>query len=311
MQGIKTKTSITLLAGLIGLGLLSACSQLPLTLPSSEDLASTGIPLSTTDNTQTSTQERSNTPEPQATSAVADKLECKEDLGSIASYQISRGGVELSGSIYTPPCYEFDLEISYPTLYLFHGATESDQQWIDLGIAETADRLINDLIIPPLIIVMPLELTWVALPENPFGDDIVTQLIPWIDNEYHTLPDREYRALGGLSRGGNWSLRIGLLHWGLFGSLGAHSTPLFYGDLERIPGWIKAIPESYLPRIYLDIGEDDNHLASALELEKVLSASMIPHDWHIYPGLHEEVYWRSHLEEYLLWYSSGWKHLLK
>jgi enterochelin esterase-like enzyme len=196
-------------------------------------------------------------------------------------------------------------------LYLFHGATATDQQWLNLGIAEAADKLILNSQIQPLIIVMPLELTWVALPDNPFGDYLVTDLVPWVDTHYQTLPDSDFRAIGGLSRGGNWAVRIGLLHWGLFGSIGAHSTPLFFGDLNRVKGWFEVIPGSRLPAIYLDIGRDDNNLEAAQDFQKKLTELDIPHEWIINPGLHDEDYWSSHIGDYLLWYSSRWENLEK
>jgi enterochelin esterase-like enzyme len=153
---------------------------------------------------------------------------------------------------------------------------------------------------------MPKEQTWVALPENSFGDNLVSELVPWIDQKYQTINDREYRAIGGVSRGGNWAVRLGLLHWGTFGSIGAHSTPLFFGDLNRIPDWINVIPTSRAPRIYLDIGEDDNHYLDALKLSRKLDSLQVPHNWNTNPGLHNEDYWKAHLEDYLRWYSGGW-----
>jgi enterochelin esterase-like enzyme len=237
-------------------------------------------------------------------------LECLDQSGSIIRYQIAENVAELSGTIYLPPCYGMDPEQRYPTLYLLHGTTETDQQWGTLGIKKVADRLIAGSSIPPMIIVMPLELTWVELPENPFGNYLVAELIPWIDHEYLTLTDRENRAIGGLSRGGNWAVRIGLLHWGLFDSIGAHSTPLFYGDLNRMPGWIEGIPVARLPRIYLDIGRDDTNLEAAENFLEILSELEVPYSWIINPGLHDEIYWSDHLEEYLLWYGSGWQDLV-
>lgn len=290
---------------------LSACRIVTIADVTPAISDSTLVPTNTSESAHLPIHTPRTTPELQGSSQTPEGLECIELSGSIETYQISRGGVELSGSIYTPPCYEFDSARDYPTLYLLHGATEDDQQWVDLGLADRADQLISESAIPPLIIIMPLELTWVALPENPFGDYLVTDLMPWIEVEYRTLADRDYRAIGGLSRGGNWSLRIGLLHWGMFGSIGAHSTPLFYGDLRRIPGWIEAIPHSRMPRIYLDIGEGDNNLEAALDLDDVLNKLEVIHDWNVYPGLHEDLYWKAHLGEYLLWYSLGWEHLLK
>jgi len=311
MPGKTARLKITWLVGLTLLLSLSACS-----IAATADVPpviseSTLVPTNTSESLALPTHTPDTTPEPQDPSPTPEGSGCVEISGSVETYQISRGGVEISGSVYTPPCYEFETESSYPTLYLLHGATEDDQQWVDLGIADRADQLISESGIPPLIIVMPLELTWVPLPENPFGDYLVTELLPWIETEYRTLADRDYRAIGGLSRGGNWSLRVGLLHWGMFGSIGAHSTPLFYGDLERIPDWIEAIPDSRMPRIYLDIGEGDNNLEAAQNLENILNKLEITHAWNVYPGLHEDPYWKAHLDEYLLWYSSGWEHLLK
>jgi enterochelin esterase-like enzyme len=233
--------------------------------------------------------------------------DCEDQRGSVDTFLISRNDIELSGSIYTPPCYGEDPEQSYPALYLIHGATATDQQWIDLGITETADRLITSARIDPLIIVMPLEQTWIALPVNPFGDHVVTELIPWVDQNYLTKAGSEFRSIGGMSRGGNWAVRIGLLHWGLFGAIGAHSTPLFFGDLNRIQGWIEVIPDSRIPEIYLDIGQDDANRDDVEDFQQRLSDLEVPHEWVINPGLHNELYWSSQIENYLLWYSSSWE----
>ncbi len=240
--------------------------------------------------------------------AASRETPCLDKVGLIQPFSIfvSRTQDEISGRIYTPPCYGADLDQNYPTLYLLHGATETDQQWEDLGIDELADTLISSGDIPPLIIIMPREDSWIPLPENLFGDHLVKDLIPWVDAHYRTLVDREYRAIGGLSRGGNWAVRIGILNWALFEAVGAHSAPLFYGDLDRIPGWIEAIPGSKIPRLYLDIGGDDTNWADAAAFENLLVDLNIPHSWHQFPGMHEETYWHAHLDEYLLWYSSGW-----
>ena len=239
-------------------------------------------------------------------STTAQDRSCSETSSEIETYEIPWKGEILTGRIYLPPCYGQDPDLEYPTLYMLHGATGTDQQWDDLGLDEWADTLILEKEISPLIIIMPREITWIILPENPFGDHLVKAIIPWIDDHYQTLENRDFRAIGGMSRGGNWAVRLGLLHWGLFGSIGAHSTPLFLGDLERVPGWVEIIPASHTPRILMDIGDGDNNLADAEALRESLLDQDIPHEWRLYPGLHNEKYWKSHLEEYLKWYSAGW-----
>ncbi|MCK4488666.1 MAG: hypothetical protein KAU23_00310 [Anaerolineales bacterium] len=237
--------------------------------------------------------------------ATKEETPCLDKVGLIQLFSIPVSGTQddISGRIYTPPCYGTYLDQNYPTLYLLHGATESDQQWEDLGVDELVDTLISRDDFPPLIIIMPREDSWIPLPENLFGDHLVNDLIPWVDAHYRTLVDREYRAIGGLSRGGNWAVRIGIMNWDLFEAIGAHSAPLFYGDLDRIPGWIEAIPESKIPRLYLDIGGDDTDWEDAAAFESLLVELSVPHSWHQFPGMHEESYWHAHLDEYLLWYS--------
>ena len=73
-----------------------------------------------------------------------------------------------------------------------------------------------------------------------------------------------------------------------------------------MPAWLEEIPRDSIPRIYLDISEGDKNLAEEEALHEVLRKAGIPHEWQVYPGLHNDTYWSSHLEEYLLWYSAGW-----
>jgi enterochelin esterase-like enzyme len=262
----------------------------------------------------TSTIEKTDTldstllPDQDNSEILGEETKCIQEKGEIHPFSINdfNDKAVISGRIYTPPCYGLDQDKQYPTLYILHGATETDQQWDNLGIDDRADFLISEGIIPPLIIVMPREETWIFPPDNPFGERIIQVLIPWVDKTFQTDPDKTHRAIGGLSRGGNWAVRIGLLHWGIFNKVGAHSTPLFYGDLERLPRWIAGIPDSNLPLVFLDIGQDDNNLADALKLEAALTDLDIPHSWHLFPGTHDDSYWKAHLDDYLIWYSSGW-----
>ncbi len=300
------------LLGLILILALTACgSGLPAnqevpSISSGPDSSTPEIQLNPADNTPD--HDPVQTIELISPTAAKEETPCLDEVGLIQlfSIPISETQDEMSGRVYTPPCYGVDLDQNYPTLYLLHGATETDQQWEELGVNVLVDTLISLEYIPPLIIIMPREDSWIPLPENLFGDHLVKDLIPWVDAHYRTLASGEYRAIGGLSRGGNWAVRIGFLNGDLFKAVGAHSAPLFYGDLERIPGWIEAIPESKVPRIYLDIGQDDTDWADAVAFEKLLAELGIPHSWYQFPGMHEESYWHAHLDEYLLWYSSGW-----
>ena len=210
--------------------------------------------------------------------------------------------------VYLPPCYDQQLPERYPVLYLIHGQSYNDEQWDRLGADETADKLVASGEIPPFIIVMPRDRNWGQPDEDPFGQVLIDELIPLIDEQYRTMPDRRQRAVGGLSRGAGWALHLGLSEWELFGAFGAHSLATFWSDAPYIRTWLSEIPAEALPRIYLDVGDRDRPpiLAAAMRFEELLTQLNIPHEWYLFPGYHDEDYWAAHVEKYLRWYSQPW-----
>ena len=56
-----------------------------------------------------------------------------------------------------------------------------------------------------------------------FEDVMVKDLIPMIDATYRTIPDREHRAMAGLSMGGMQTFQITLKHLDLFSHIGGFS----------------------------------------------------------------------------------------
>ena len=56
-----------------------------------------------------------------------------------------------------------------------------------------------------------------------FEEVMVKDLIPMIDSTYRTIPDREHRAMAGLSMGGMQTFQIGLKHLDLFSYIGGFS----------------------------------------------------------------------------------------
>jgi enterochelin esterase-like enzyme len=179
-------------------------------------------------------------------------------------------------------------------------------QWIRLGTPATADRLIAGREIPPFLIVMPDDPSAQETDQYGFAEAVTEDLVPYIDSHYRTRPDREGRAVGGLSRGSGWALHLGLTRPDLFGAIGAHSVVLFGADAQLVDNWLAAMPPGFTPRLYMDIGEYDGGLASARILEDMFTAAGLPHEWHLNHGSHDEAYWSRHIEAYLRWYAAGW-----
>lgn len=210
--------------------------------------------------------------------------------------------------VYLPPCYEPSTDQQYPVLYLIHGQSYTDDQWDRLGADDVAEQLITQREIAPFLIVMPRDRLWEQPQDDPFGEVLIHELIPFIDRTYRTNPQRAFRAIGGLSRGAGWAVHLGLRYWQFFGSIGAHSLAVFESDAPKIERWLDAIPPEAMPRIFLDIGDRDRPpiLQSAIWFEQLLTRKQIPHEWYLYSGYHHEAYWQAHVEQYIRWYAAPW-----
>ncbi len=209
--------------------------------------------------------------------------------------------------IYYPPCYNPQPESPYPLLVMIHGQTFNDDQWDRLGLDEAADSLILAGESRPFLVFMPLEENTDRDPEDSNFDQVVAEaLLPWIEASFPVCRERACRAVGGLSRGATWAVHLGFLRPELFGSIGAHSLTPFYGDVYRLPFWLKRVDLGDLPRFYLDMGEDDWFMEALTQFREAMSKHNVPYEWHLNPGRHEEAYWSSHVLDYLRWYSSGW-----
>jgi enterochelin esterase-like enzyme len=260
--------------------------------------------------TATITEAPSGTPQPTSTTVIPTTTPtssvCTEKKGAITDVVIPSELLRdpIKAKVYTPPCY--DRSKQYPALYMLHGMTYVDDQWVRLGLTDTADRLISSGEIAPLIIVMPQEDDSMSDSNTSnFGVALVKEVVPWVDQYYATCRDRSCRAIGGLSRGGNWAVRVGFTYWQTFSAIGAHSAPLFYNDLGRLAYMIKKIPDKkLLPQIYIDMGSADDEREDARAFDAELTRLKIPHEYHSFSGYHDEQYWSAHVEDYLRWYDS-------
>ena len=144
--------------------------------------------------------------------------------------------------VYTPPEYEADPGRRYPVLYLQHGAGEDGRGWVKQGRMNLIlDNLIAEGSAQPMLVVMETGYATAAAPApdgaaapggggggppNAFAQLVIDDLIPMIDSTYRTLPDRENRAMAGLSMGGGQTMQITLANLDRFAWIGAFSGAL-------------------------------------------------------------------------------------
>jgi enterochelin esterase-like enzyme len=250
------------------------------------------------------------TPLPAATATgTLPPLGCTDASGRIEKRQIESEliGKTIPVRVYLPPCYPGTAATRYPVLYLLHGQSFTDDQWERLGAPDAADRLILSGVVPPFIIVMPREEYYLLdNTESKYGQALADEIVPWVDREYSTCPLRECRAIGGLSRGAAWAVRVGFVRWELFGAIGGHSLPPFRNDPNNLPRWLEKIPADRRPRLWLDTGDLDTYLSATKQFVELVEKYGLPHEWHLNSGAHNEEYWAAHVEEYLRWYAADW-----
>ncbi len=248
------------------------------------------------------------TPSPIPPTFTPTPLACLSQPGTIKQETIPFGdNLKQDFLVYTPPCYSEMTELRYPVLYLLHGQTYSQDQWVRLGVPQVADGLIHSGQSVPFMIVFPDDYYWNAVPGAGFGDRLILDIIPYMDNNYRTLADREHRSLGGLSRGGGWTVQLGFEHPELFGALGLHSPGVFKDNAPYVERILKDMPEEIRPKLWLDVGDADRELKSIRDFEETLTRGNYFHEYHFYSGDHSEDYWGRHVEEYLRWYVQAWQ----
>lgn len=239
--------------------------------------------------------------------------------------------------VYTPPGYDADHEARYPVLYLQHGAGEDERGWSNQGrMSFIMDNLLAERKARPMLVVMeqgyarrPGDPDPSAVPpprpaapgQNPpprpdfsrmfsaFEEVMVKDLIPMIDASYRTIPDREHRAMAGLSMGGMQTFLIGFRHLDLFAYLGGFSGGGggFNGapfDPKTAHGGVMADAAAFNKKmrlIWLGIGtaEPARMYAGINDYHKGLEKAGIRHVYYESPGTsHEWLTWRRCLHEF-------------
>jgi len=135
--------------------------------------------------------------------------------------------------VYTPPDYDTNPSRRYPVLNLRHGGGEDETGWVEQGKANfILDNLIAEGKAKPMIVVMdwgqaPTPNQAIHIPDTPpppeIGEVTINELTPFIDQKFRTIPDRDHRAMAGLSMGSVQTLYIGLNNLDTFSAFGVFS----------------------------------------------------------------------------------------
>jgi len=236
-------------------------------------------------------------------------------------------------AIYLPPDYESS-QRSYPVLYLLHGSGDDQTGWVQFGeVLNITDEAIKSGIATAMIIVMPDANSgkkgYVNDVKNEwrYEDFFFQEFIPFIEKTYRTRTDKRYRAISGLSMGGEGTFIYALHHPELFASacpLSAATGPRTIDDLKNyrlwqgVEGITDADKESYFKRYsvlnlidnmpedqkkavrwYIDCGDDDFLYEGNCLVHIAMRKKEISHEFRIRDGIHNWVYWRASLPKVL------------
>jgi enterochelin esterase-like enzyme len=127
-----------------------------------------------------------------------------------------------------------------------------------------------------------------------FDQDLLGDLIPFIQAKYSVNTNRESRALAGLSMGGGQSLNFGLGNLDTFAWVGGFSSaPNTKPGAELVPDAGKATRQ--LKLLYLSCGNKDGLIRISQNVHAYLQEKNVPHVWHVDDHAHDFEHWKKAL----------------
>lgn len=267
-------------------------------------------------NPKSSTPTQSST-KPTASNAGHETLEAASLMGKALPYRVL-----------LPSDYETGLH-RYPVLYLLHGLTGDENDWV------TRSRLREYATRYHLIVIMPgVGDSWYANsatdPRSRYEDAIINDLIPYVDSHYRTVASREGRAIAGLSMGGLGAIKFALRYPQLFvfaasysgafdvpltASLGKKPSAKMLSDLRRVFGRENSRTRSEndvfmllqqplpkgtrLPYLYVSTGKSDplpQVADSNPRLAQALRNRKLQYEYYERAGTHDWKFWDSELQ---------------
>ena len=217
--------------------------------------------------------------------------------------------------VYTPPDYDTNLAARYPVLYLQHGMGEDARGWANQGrTGFILDNLIAAGKARPMLVVMddggitPGAMGGPRKDGRPnfwdsFGQVFIEDIVPMVDATFRTIPDREDRAMAGLSLGGTQTLQITQAHLDEFAYIGVFSAPFGFPQLTNGFNGLLNDPAAFAKQVkvlFVSYGKAGDLAARGTQkFHQELEQAGIQHVYYESPGTaHEWQTWRRSLHEF-------------
>ncbi len=224
---------------------------------------------------------------------------------AVRSYESKTLGCTRTMRVWTPAGYEKSTA-KLPVLYLIHGGGDTDTSWPSVGRAgEILDNLMAEGKIKPMIVVMPNGTinTPDMMGEVPlFAKDMVTDIIPFIEQNYRCLTDKKNRAIAGLSMGGMETLEVALNNidmfnyvWVLSSSFAPGQKDVYDFQRENLKKLASHINKAWKILCFTQGGPSDIAYNNCKQTLELFDGAQIKYEYNEVPGGHSWTAWRQNL----------------
>lgn len=235
-------------------------------------------------------------------------------------------------SVYLPRTFETDTLRQYPVLYLLHGLNGTNRAWFDiLNAQDVLDQLIASGEAKEMVVVSPnaggkIEdgaiNGYFNMPGWSYEDFFFNEFVPFIEGKYRIIPDKQHRALAGLSMGGGGATSYAQRHADMFCAAYAMSAlmnlPTDEENASRDEGdsplsllfrsvkandcvrYVEEADEKIKDKLrsvqwFVDCGDDDFLLDCNISFYQAMRKAQIPCQFRVRDGGHTSEYWHSAL----------------
>ena len=209
--------------------------------------------------------------------------------------------------VWTPAGYEKSAD-KLPVLYLIHGGGDNDASWSGVGCAGTIlDNLMAEGKMQPMVVVMPngsIEAQNLMDEVPLFKQDLVTSIIPYIEDNYRVYTDKAHRAMAGLSMGGMETMETILndndkfdYFWVLSAGWFPAQAEQFEGYRQRVNKAADGIKKNVRQLVFTQGDPEDIAYQNGLATLKLFDAAGIKYEFYTAPGGHTWYTWRNNLHQ--------------
>ncbi|RFU39810.1 enterochelin esterase [Actinomadura logoneensis] len=161
--------------------------------------------------------------------------------------------------VYVPPGYDDEPGRRYPTIfwapgYSGHVGMVLNRTGFRPAFPELIDAAFATGEAEPAIVVYFD--TWTSLGGSQYLDSPATgryhtylceEVVPWVDANYRTIPDRDHRAIAGKSSGGHAAMFTPMLRPDVFGALATHAGDALFetGARAELPERFRTLRNKY------------------------------------------------------------------